>query len=438
MSEKNYALALGYAAKAQDANRYNSSACEIEALASRKLGQSDAARRALDQLAEFDPLDHLGRFERYLLEPTESRLSEFKSLIRCELPYESYLEMAMFYVRTGFEADAVTLLKLAPAHPEIYVWLAYILRDAAPKESAAYLERGLGLSPLLVFPFREESIPVFQWAAEARPADWKPKYYLGLIFWGKGRIEETRELFARCDAADFAPFFLARGYFEREEAPEKALADFNRAVELDGKNWRVWHNLAEYLQSLGRRDDALAVAVKAAGLFPDEVPILVDRVKSLLNLSRNAEAAAVVDGIKALPYEGASDIYGLYVKAHIGVALERIGQGDLPAAVEHLEKSRLYPETLGTGAPAAPDVRLQDYLEMLCQGKLRNPARAEELRKAILEYTEKHGDERGPHSYFGALVLEKSGERAKAREIFKWAQPPQPEILEATKKLGVY
>lgn len=438
MSEKNYALAVQYAAKAQDANRYNSSACEIEALASRKLGQSDAARRALDRLAEFDPLDHLGRFERYLLEPTESRLSEFKSLIRSELPYESYLEMAMFYVRTGCEAEAVTLLKNAPAQPEIYVWLAYVLRDTAPEESASYLDKGLGLSPLLVFPFREESIPVFRWASELRPADWKPKYYLGLIFWGKGRTEETRELFTRCDAADFAPFFLARGYLEREGAPEKALADFHRAVELDEKNWRAWHSLAEYLQALGRTNDALAVAAKAAGLFPDEVPILVDHVMSLLNLSRNAEAAAVVDGIKALPYEGASDIHRLYLKAHIGVAVDRISKGDLPAAVEHLEKSKLYPETLGTGAPAAPDERLQDYLEMLCQGKLRNSARAEELRKTILEYTEKHGDERGPHSYFGALVLEKSGESAKAREIFKWAQPPQPEILEAIKKLGDY
>jgi Flp pilus assembly protein TadD len=435
-TEKNYALAVEYATKAQDANRYNSSACEIEALASRKLGRSDAARRALDRLAEFDPLDHLGRFERYLLEPTESRLAEFKSLIRSELPCESYLEMAMFYVRTGSEADAVTLLKIAPAQPEIYAWLAYLLRDTSPAESAAYLDKGLGLSSLLVFPFREESIPVFRWAADVRPADWKPKYYLGLVLWGKGRVEETRELFAQCDAADFAPFFLARGYLEGAGAPEKARADFNRAVELDGKNWRAWHNLTGSLQSLGRKNEALAVAAKAAGLFPGEVPILVDHVKSLLDLSRHAEAAAIVDGIKALPYEGASDIYGLYVKAHVGVALDRMGQGDLLAAIEHLEKSKLYPEALGTGAPAAPDVRLQDYLEMLCQGKLRNPSRAEELRKAILDYTEKHGDERGPHSYFGALVLENSGESAKAREIFKWAQPPQPEVLAAIGKFS--
>jgi len=433
--EADFPLALEYAEKALDSNRYNSSAFEIKAVASRKLGKQDLAREALDRLEEFDPLDHLGRFERYLLDRTDARLSGFKSMIRNELPHESYLEMALFYVRNGCVPDAVTLLENAPAQPEVYAWLAYLLKDLARDRSAIYLDKAFGLSPLLVFPFREESIPVFEWAMASRPADWKPRYYLGLIFWAKGRIEETRDLFARCDSADFAPLFLARAYLERETAREKSLADLKRAVGIDGMNWRVWHSLAGFLQSLGRRGEALAVTEKAAGLFPEEVPIRVDQVRSLLDLSRNDEALAVVDKIQALPYEGASDIYGLYLKAHIAAALDRMGRRDWAAAVEHLEKAKLYPESLGTGAPAAPDVRLQDYLEALCQEKMGNKARAMEIRKSILAYTDRHGAERGPNSYFGALALERAGEAAKAREIFKWATPPQPEILAAIKKL---
>lgn len=434
-SEADLPLALEYAEKALDSNRYNSSAFEIKAMALRRLGRPDLAREALDRLEEFDPLDHLGRFERYLLDGTDARLSNFKSMIRNELPHESYLEMALFYIRNGCVPEAVTLLENAPAQPEVYAWLAYLLKDAAPDRSVIYLGKAFGLSPLLVFPFREESIPVFEWAMASRPSDWKPRYYLGLIFWAKGRIEETRDLFARCDAADFAPFFLARAYLERETAPEKALADLNRAVGIDGKDWRVWHSLAGFLQSIGRRDEALAVTEKASGLFPREVPILVDQVKSLLDLARNDEGAAVVDKIQALPYEGASDIYALYLRAHVGAALDRMGRRDWAAAVEHLEKAKLYPEALGTGAPAAPDVRLQDYLEVLCQEKMGHEARAMEIRRSILDYTDRHGAERGPNSYFGALVLEQAGETAKAREINKWATPPQPEILAAIKKL---
>jgi hypothetical protein len=112
-----------------------------------------------------------------------------------------------------------------------------------------------------------------------------------------------------------------------------------------------------------------------------------------------------------------------------------MGRGEWAAAVERLEKSKLYPEKLGTGAPFAPDVRLQDYLEALCQDKLGNKSRAEAIRKSILDYSYKHWDERGPGSYFGALVLERSGDEAKAREIFKWATPPQPEVLASLKRL---
>lgn len=433
-AEADYPLAREYAGKALDANAHNSSAFEVLSLASRRSGRTGEALRTLDRLLEFDPLDHLARFERYLIEPTPARLDEFKSMIRNELPHESYLEMAMFYVRTGGREEAVTLLRNAPAQPEVSAWLAYLLKDKAPEESTAWLGRAFGASPFLVFPFREESIPVFEWAAAARPADWKPKYYLGLILWGNGRIEEARDLFAICDGADFAPFFLARGTLARESAPEKALGDFRRAVEVDGGNWRVWNNLIGFLQALGRNDDAAAVSAKAAGLFPNEVPVLVDHIKSLLAVRRAGEAAAVMDGIKALPYEGASDIHTLYVRTHVVLALERMERREWREAVDELGKSRLYPENLGTGAPFAPDVRLQDHLEAACQDRMGNPARANELRRAVRDYTLKNWQDRGPNAYIGGLVLERLGDTARARELLRTAQPPEPGILAAIRR----
>ncbi|HYA48964.1 MAG TPA: DUF5107 domain-containing protein, partial [Burkholderiales bacterium] len=434
--ERNGPLALEYAEKALDANRYDSSALEVEAAVWRTLGRPDEARHAVGRLLEFDPLDHLARFELYLLDPAAARLAEFKSMVRSELPYENYLEMAMFYVRIGRSDDALTLLKNAPEQPEVEAWLAYLLRDRDPDRSKARLEKALSLSPLLVFPFREESIPVFEWAAARRPEEWKPKYYLGLILWGKGRVDETRTLFAQCDGADFAPLFMARGYLAKESARDKALADFRRAIELDGRNWRVWHTLIGYLEELGRKTEGLDVSTKAAGLFPAEIPILVDRVKALLALGRNEEAASVLAGLRALPYEGASDIHALYLRTHVAMALDRMGRGEWAQAVDEWEKSKLYPENLGTGAPFEPDARLQDYFEALCQDRLGNAAQARGIRNAIRGYSLKHWNERGPDAYFGALVLEQMGEEARARQLFKTAAAPGPEILAALKKYG--
>ena len=434
--EGNGPLALEYAEKALDGNRYDSSALELEAAVLRRLGRAGEARRVLDRLLEFDPLDHLARFEGYLLDPTAARLAEFKGMIRNELPHEAYLEMALFYVRIGRAEEAVALLRNAPEQAEVEAWMAYLLKDSAPEESKIRLDRAMSLSPLLVFPFREESIPVFEWAGAARPGDWKPPYYLGLILWGKGRLDEARALLARCDAADFSPLFLARGALSRAGAPEKALADFRRAVAIDSGNWRAWHNLSGYLSSLGRKTDALDIAAKAAGLFTQEVPILVDHVGALLALGRNDAAAAVLDGVKALPYEGASGIHTLYVRTHVAIALDRMGRGDWTAAVEHLERSKLYPENLGTGAPFDPDVRLQDYFIALCMERMGNAARANELRKGIRDYSLRHRDERGPGAYFGGLVLERLGDRASSRELLKTAAAPDPEVLAALKKLS--
>jgi Tfp pilus assembly protein PilF len=433
--EKKFRLAREYAERALESNTHDSSALEVMAVAERALGEEEQARKALDRLLEIDPLDHLGRFERYLMERTDARLADFKSMIRNELPHESYLEMALFYVRIGRIEDAVGLLENAPPQPEVCSWLAYLLKDTAKDRSADWLDKALALSPLLVFPFREESIPVFEWLGSARPGDWKPKYYLGLIFWGKGRIDEARDLFDRCGNADFSPFFIARAYLEKENDPRRALADYRRACEIEGNNWRTWHALVSYLLDAGRASEALPSSQKAAALFPREVQARVDLARTLLSLSRNEEAAAALGAIQSLPYEGASDIHALYVEAHVAAALDRMAGREWPGAVEHLEASKLYPENLGTGAPFAPDVRLQDYLESLCEEKLGNPSKAEALMKAVLDYTVAHPEELGPGAYFGALVLMSSGDRAGAGPLLARARKPGPKILEAVRKI---
>ena len=80
-----------------------------------------------------------------------------------------------------------TVLKNAPEYATADYWMAYLLRDKSPGESNSYLKKASEASPRFVFPFREEEIPLFEWAISVNPRDWKPKYYLGLIYWVKGQ-----------------------------------------------------------------------------------------------------------------------------------------------------------------------------------------------------------------------------------------------------------
>jgi tetratricopeptide (TPR) repeat protein len=428
--EKDAGLALDYAKKAVESNAMNLSALEVQATALRALGDNHRARSVLDRILEIDPLDHLARFELYLLDPGPETLKTFQSGIQWEMPHETYLEAALYYVRLGAVEDAVTLLRNAPEQLEVLCWLAWLLKEKSPGDAGMILDKALAASPSFVFPFREESIPVFAYAVAARPQDWKPKYYLGLIYWGKGRDDEALDLLDMCGSPDFAPFYIARAALERNTDPAKALADLERAVKSRDGGWRSWHGLVDLERSLGKGPAALGHSKQATALYADSVPLRVDLVKSLMDTGDAAGAAAILDTIEALPFEGASDIHELYVRAHVRLGLENLRSKKWTAAVECFERSKLYPEKLGTGAPFEPDTRVQDYLEMISFGRMNNSAKAEDARKSIIAYTLKHLGDTGPGAYFGGLVLRESGDRNRARDVLERASPPDKEIAE--------
>jgi tetratricopeptide (TPR) repeat protein len=431
--EKDYDLAGEYGRRAVDYNKYNVGAYETQAVALRKAGKTAAAKRFIEaDLLRIDPLDHLARFELYLLEPTAKNLDAFRSMIRNELPHESFLEMALSYLRWNCDGDAVEVLKQAPEYPTVFYMLSR-LTTSSPEESLSYLEKASALSPAFAFPFREDEIPLFEWAAAARPGDWKPKYYLGLIFWAKGRIHEAEELFAQCDAADFAPLFLSRAMLHRDADPARAVADYERAVALDPKAWRAWHLLVEFQTSRNERDAALSSARKAAEIFPKETPVKIDLVKALLNAGRFDEAAAVLDTIEALPFEGASEIHALFVRTHVQLGLGKLMARDWAGAVRELDRSKGYPEKLGTGKPFDPDFRIQDYLLGLAYGKLGEKDKAEAAFQAVIEYTLKYPEARGPGAYIGALALRRAGKADRAAAAMKMSSPPPQDVLEALK-----
>ena len=436
LSEGRYDQAADYARRSIEANALNSNGYEVLAAAERKANRAEEARAAVRRLLEIDPLDHTARCEAWLLDRDPKSLAAFTSMIRSEIPHETYIEIALSYVRRGLDADARAVLEQAPAHPTVLLMLARMAAASAPDKSRSYLDKALALSPQLVFPFREEEIPLYRWAASERPGDWKPKYYLGLILWGKGRIDETLSLFKECDAADFAPLFLARAALLREAQLAQALADCRKAVALDGASWRTWHALADLLLKQGQADKALATAREAAAKLPASMPLQVGLIKALMACHQYAEAAAKLDAIETLPFEGASEIHSLFAETHIHLGLAAARKGDGAEAVKALERSKEYPEKLGSGRPYEPDNRLQDYFEYLAFRAGGQADKAKAALKAVADFTLAHADDRGAGAYFGGLALQRLGDGAKAAAILKTAAPPAADILDALAALN--
>jgi tetratricopeptide (TPR) repeat protein len=267
-------------------------------------------------------------------------------------------------------------------------WQAYLLREKSPAESRRALETASSLSPYLVFPFREESIPVFQWAAAARLGDWKPAYYLGLIYWGLRRSEDARKMFDSAgDRPDYAPAYISRAFLERSADAQKAQADYERAFSLDKKDWRTWYHLATFDAERGANDKALSLAVEAYRQFPNEDAIKVLTARAYLNNGRYQECNSVLGKATILPFEGQSDVHNLFVQCLESSAMADMKKGQYSQAIGELELSREYPERLGTGAPADPDYRVQDYLLMFCDRESNLPAKAAEAEARIDSYS---------------------------------------------------
>ncbi|MCX6925472.1 MAG: DUF5107 domain-containing protein, partial [Verrucomicrobia bacterium] len=245
LREQLYDRALASAQESLEGNTRNLDALQLRACACRLRDNAAGADAALAALLQLDPLNHFARFEQVLR--GKVRPTQFTSLIRNELPQETYLELAVWYHGAGLAIDAAKVLDLAPQTAEVLYWLAWLRRDTN------LLVQAESASPQFAFPFRPESIPVLEWAAQQRPA-WPPNYFLALIRWHLGELSQARQLLAACgDEPRFAPFFAARAQLTENTTAR----DLQRAAELDPTQWRYGAMLARH--HLKYKDPAAAL-----------------------------------------------------------------------------------------------------------------------------------------------------------------------------------
>jgi tetratricopeptide (TPR) repeat protein len=423
--ENDQDLSLHYIQKALDYNAYNINALLLRAVIYRSTALKQDARDVLKKILEIDPLNHVARYELYLVSPNQNRLESFHTMIRNELPAETYIELALFYFHLGLNEQTVQLFEFVSDHPTSCYWLSYLFRKEDPEKSREYLDKAQSLSPWLVFPFREESISVFQWAVKTDPKDWKASYYLALILWSKGRVQEARPCFDACEEPDFAPFYLARGHFYRGIDLEQTQNDFEQAIKVDPEKWKAWHTLIDFFSSQDEPKKALEKALAADILFPDEDVLKVDLARAHIKLDQNRVAVRIFENLEILPSEGASDVHRLFVRCHVNLGLENMQERKYEQALQHLEMAKTFPERLGSGRPYEPDQRMQDYLIAHCCMRLGEQKKADEIKKTIYDYTLEYMSVQGENQYFGGRVLVELGENRKGRELMRKNMLPE-------------
>jgi tetratricopeptide (TPR) repeat protein len=418
LKQKRYDEAWDYV---MDAGLYNGMDINIyktAAVIARLRGDEGNYRMLLRRLLTNDPLCHMAAFERYYSAGDSISRTAFTSTICGELKYETYIELALWYLNAGLQQDALAVMNLCPENPLadfLSAYLAFLLNDR--DKSSFYLTRANRAGDELVFPFRYEYREILKWAEEQQPG-WKVRYYTALLYWSRGQNEYAGKYFSGCgDLPDSYSFYLSRGVFN-EQTGGDVEKDFMSALKYGENNWRPYHYLHGYYLSANQYDKALDISLKAMKKFNSSFIVRFDHAQSLLNTGKFDECVKLLETTEFLPAEGSE--YGriIWMNANILNALNYYSHNKLTTALKFTEKSYLWPENLGVGKPYDVDERKEHFLKAMILDRMGRKNESESLLGKIIAYNNGIPDSGNPVNYLTVLALNKLNRKVEASVYF--------------------
>jgi hypothetical protein len=378
LREKNFRKAMGYAERAVDYNRYNIEALQLQAVICRNLGDIGKTADILKTILTFDPLNHFSRFEKYLLKNDEESRKQFVSLIRNELPYETYMELAVWYYNSGCLNEVEKVLSLSPLTVEKIYWLSFLQNKKV---------NFTDIRPAYSFPFRWETAFVIEQLL-TRQDNWLLKYHLALIYKDRNRVEECIKLLVSCgDNPDFAPFYANRAELLKGKNDSQVENDLKRALSLDNQ-WRYHLLLANYYNNHQQYEKAISITEPFYRSHPQDFIMGALHAKTLLLNRKYKEADALLKKINIIPYEGATGGHEMYREAKLMQAEKLMQSKNFKGALKFISEAGLWPENLGVGKPYSEDIdmRLENWMNYLCFQQLKRTSEAEEMLNLIIKF----------------------------------------------------
>lgn len=432
------AKALEFATRSLKSNSENIEGLQLEYLAARlqvMQGVRDAQQKmseAAARITALDPLSHFIRFERYWGTKSAAARDAFMRLIRNEMPAEIYLELASWYAGVGRYEEARELLSLTPPNAETRYWQAWLHRNElggargtdmtdgrrTDTTDSRWLAMADSSDALQVFPFREESATVMEWAMQ-HTSDWKPRYFLGLILAFKGQKEQACRLLDDLgETVPFAPFYVTRARLRPAGDSMDAEKDLRMACRLDGRQWRYGQYLARFYLSHGNYNAALSTAAAYYHADPDNYLIGMLYARCLLRTGNYGTADEVLKKIRVLPFEGRVDGRKLFEETKLMLALEALEKKEYDQALKETMEAREWPRNMGVGKPYDNmlDLRLEDWMAALA---MAGKGRSLESRQYMERVAACNLDTASINTLVQCLALERLGREAAALALLK-------------------
>jgi tetratricopeptide (TPR) repeat protein len=410
--ENNPSKAIEYAEKSLLNNQYNLEGLQLLAMLYRLQKNTSKATEILNRINTNDPLNHFVGFEKFLISNSEASKQHFTSMIRNEMPEQSYLEIGIWYQQLNRNEEALKVFAMAIPNPEIRYWQAFLVNKAVDLK---------GIQPGISFPFRAETAEVLEKLIPTND-QWLLKYHLALIEWNRNNLAKAKELFLQCGIKPMDPAFYAARSALMKDNPKLAEVDLVKAIQLDKKEWRYSKLLVEHFIVQKQYAKALSIAKPFYEKNKDNYVFGMLYAKTILLNKKYADADAFLTKLKILPFEAAVEGRQLYHEAKLMQAVMEMQNKHYKKALQFIVEAKLWPQNLGVGKAYEEDLdeRLEDWLNYQCYTSLGDSETAKKSLQNIITFIPKVDNTvmsfLPANHLISAWAIEKTESKQKAEE----------------------
>lgn len=406
-------------------NSRNHKALALRATVLRLAGRKDEALSVCQESKQIDLFNYGCRYEEYLLTGDKDVLDELIALMHGQ--FNNYDELGLDYWRCGQDEVAADIWQLAVDNGATTAMTYYYMGLAGKKDG---FDLGAKACSNYCFPNRLEAILALQAAIDYNTEDAKAHYYLGTLYYGARQYDVARLHWNR--SAELDPTFptvwrnLALEEFNKENNPEQAVADMEKAFSLNTKDGRILMELDQLYKRLGY-DHSMRLnhLEQYPELIAQRDDLLLEEI-TLLNLTGHFEQAKEkLDAHQFHPWEGGEGkVSGQYQLARVELAKQALDRKDYDTAIQLLNECLVYPHHLGEGKLyGAQENDFYYFLGCAYDAKGENEKAKECWEKATLGPTEPaaamyYNDAKPDKIFYQGLALLRLGRTDEAHGRF--------------------
>jgi len=359
--KQNWEEALDLIDRSLIRNWHNAKTRQLKVSILRKLGKAVEAEKLIEESLALDKFNFGIIYEKHILSGASK--SPIGDLGVSRPNIHTFIEFALDYAFAGLYDEAIELISTGidekrglSVYPMALYYKAWFeAQNSNQLGSGKTLQEAANACPDYCFPNQIEAVLVLEWAKQQNPSDSKAPYYLGNFWYNTRQYKEAVtnwELSANLD--DSFPTVhrnLALAYFNKQNQPQKALAELKKAFSLDETDSRILMELDQLYKRLNYSPEK---RLENLGKYPEQVDyrddLYLERATLYNQLGQYEKAYQLIMSRKFHPWEGGEGkVTGQYVFCLTEMAQIAIQNQEYLKAIELLEKAQVYPDNLGEG-----------------------------------------------------------------------------------------